>query len=294
MGKIIAGLEPILRNCFPKTERGERNAGILLVVLVLIITGGISLLLLSISFYFHLYAGLVVETVICYQMFATRSLKSESMKVFAALKSGDIKKSQAAVSMIVGRDTKHLGEIGITKATVETIAENTSDGVIAPMFYMILFGGVGGVIYKVINTMDSMIGYRNAAYQYFGTAAARLDDAVNWIPARLSAWLMITATLFSSFSTGDAIRIFFRDRYKHKSPNSAQTEAVMAGALGIELAGPASYFGEVIQKPVIGEKQRKIEIYDIKRANRLLYRTAFTGMILFSIIKAGLVIQIGV
>jgi adenosylcobinamide-phosphate synthase len=182
--------------------------------------------------------------------------------------------------MIVGRDTQNLKESGIIKAAVETVAENTSDGSIAPLFYMVIGGAGLGFFYKAVNTMDSMVGYKNERYLYFGKVAARMDDLLNYIPARMSAYLMILGTAFTNNSTKNAWKIYRRDRYNHASPNSAHTEAVVAGALEVQLAGDAYYFGKLYPKKTIGDDIRPAEVDDIKRANELLYITAALGMIL--------------
>lgn len=222
------------------------------------------------------FLGIAIEAILTCYILATKSLNDESMKVYKALKTGSIEDSRKAVSMIVGRDTNNLDAAGVAKAAVETVAENTSDGVIAPLIYTCIGGPVLGMLYKAINTMDSMVGYHNDRYENFGFFAAKADDVVNFIPARLSALLMILATVIAGndFSTKRAFRIFRRDRYNHKSPNSAQTESVCAGALGVRLAGDASYFGKVVKKPYIGNDYRQIEAEDIKRINRLMYTTA--------------------
>lgn len=221
----------------------------------------------------------------CYQLLAARSLRDESKKVYDALKTGDMEKSRHAVSMIVGRDTRSLTEEGVTKAAVETVAENTSDGIIAPLFYMMIGGAVGGFAYKAINTMDSMVGYKNEKYQYFGTAAALLDDVVNYIPARISGWLMILAAYLLNMNGKNAKKIYLRDRTQHASPNSAHTEAVMAGALEIQLAGDAWYFGELHKKPYIGDPIRKVEPEDILRSHRLMYATSVLAVLGFGILR---------
>ena len=198
------------------------------------------------------------------------------MKVYEALKKDDLEGARYAVSMIVGRDTQVLDATGVAKAAVETVAENTSDGVIAPLIYLAIGGPILGFMYKAINTMDSMVGYKNDKYMYFGRCAAKLDDVVNYIPARISALLMIAASFLpgKAYDGKGAWRIWRRDRRKHASPNSAQTEAVCAGSLGVQLAGDASYFGKIVKKPTIGDALRPVEYEDIKRANGLLYRTA--------------------
>ncbi len=290
IGSLISWLEKKLRKRFPKGETGERRAGLWLVILVLLATGAVSGAILWTAYSFSPYAGFLIESVMCGQMMAWRSLGEESMKVYQAFLSGDVEGARTAVSMIVGRDTKDLSEQGITKAAVETVAENTSDGIIAPLLYMTLFGGVGVFLYKAVNTMDSMVGYKNERYLWFGRAAARLDDACNFIPARLSAVLMIGAGYVCQFLYGNrrkgnpysgrnGLMVFKRDRFNHKSPNSAQTEAVCAGALQIQLAGSAYYFGKLYEKPTIGDPVRPVEYRDIPRANRLMTITYVLGLI---------------
>ena len=208
-----------------------------------------------------------------------------AMKVCRSLESGDLEAARHHVSMIVGRDTEKLDQEGIVKAAVETVAENTSDGVTAPLFYLALGGPCAGWVYKAVSTMDSMIGYRNERYLFFGRAAARMDDVLNYLPSRISAVLMILSSYLCGFDGKGAARIWRRDRRNHKSPNSAQTESVCAGALGLRLAGPASYFGKIVEKPYIGDDVRRPEPADIRRANRLLYGTAVLSLILFLTVR---------
>lgn len=274
IGKIITKTETALRSIFPKTKTGEHIAGGILAVIVVFISVGIPAVLLYGAYRLHSVAGMILEAVMCYAMLAAKSLKTESMKVASALEQEGLEAGRKAVSMIVGRDTKRLDETGVIKAAVETVAENTSDGVIAPLLFMGIFGGLGGFFYKAINTMDSMIGYKNEKYRYFGTAAAKLDDVVNFIPARISAFMMILSAFLCGMDGKGAFRIFKRDRYCHASPNSAQTESVMAGALGVQLAGDAWYFGVKHEKPTIGDAKRPVELADIERSNRLMYVTA--------------------
>ena len=285
IGKFITFLEDMLRKTFPKTKDGERKSGFVLVVLVC----GISVFtvwgLMKLAYYLNFWRGFLLEVIMCYQLFAVRSLKDESMKVYKELAKQDLEASRKAVSMIVGRDTENLTIEGVTKATVETIAENTSDGTLAPMFYMFIGGPVLGWFYKAVNTMDSMVGYKNEKYLNFGRYAAKFDDVMNFIPARLCGWLMILASMFLKMDWKNAKKIFVRDRFNHASPNSAQTEAVMAGALRIQLAGDAWYFGKRYEKPIIGDALRPVEIEDIPRANRLLYATAIVSLIIFSVIR---------
>lgn len=286
IGNGISLLEKGLRKIFPKTKAGERMGGAILVILIVTFSAGIPCLILLVAYRYKIWLGFVLESFMCYQVLATRSLRDESKKVYDALKEGNLEKSRYAVSMIVGRDTQNLTEEGVTKAAVETVAENTSDGIIAPLFYMMIGGAVLGFAYKAVNTMDSMVGYKNERYQYFGTAAARLDDVLNYIPARLSAWIMILASCLAGLNGKNAAKIYRRDRSKHASPNSAHTEAVMAGALEIQLAGDAWYFGKLHKKPFIGDPIRKIEIEDIPRSHKLMYTTAVLSVILFGIIRA--------
>lgn len=267
------------------SDRKRRRNGFFLVLIVLTCTFVVVAMIIVGAYLINPYAGIVAESIMTYQILATKSLKVESMKVYYALAKGDLEEARKAVSMIVGRDTVELSEEGVAKAAIETVAENTSDGVVAPMLYLAIGGPVLGFLYKAVNTMDSMVGYKNDSYIDFGKNAARLDDVANYIPARISAVVMIVATgLFGIFSkkynAKNAIHIFIRDRYKHASPNSAQTEAVCAGALGIRLAGDASYFGKIVRKPYIGDSKRQVEAYDIVRANRLLYGTALICKIL--------------
>ena len=251
--------------------------GMLLAFTVIFATFAISVIIIVAAYSINLYAGIIAEAVMTWQILATKCLRVESMRVYDALRTDGVDAGRRAVSMIVGRDTSVLDAAGVTRAAVETIAENTSDGVIASMLYTAIGGPVLGFVYKAVNTMDSMLGYKNDKYMYFGRFAARLDDVVNFIPARISAYLMIAAAFIGGrqFDGKNAYRIFKRDRFNHASPNSAQTESVCAGALRVQLAGDAVYFGKLVKKKYIGDGLREIEYEDIKRANRLMYITAF-------------------
>lgn len=290
IGALITRLESWLRRDEDSAD-AKRRRGILFVLLMLIISGGVTCAVLYIAYHIHRTAGLVLESILCYQMLSMKCLRVESMKVYRALQSGDIEQARQAVSMIVGRDTQKLDGDGITRAAVETVAENTSDGVIAPMFYLAIGGAVLGVLYKTINTMDSMVGYKNEKYADFGRCAAKLDDMANFIPSRIAAVLMIVAAALckprNKYSARNAVRIFRRDRYQHASPNSAQTESVCAGALGIRLAGDAWYFGRKVEKPYIGDDLRPIEPEDICRANRMLYGTSILMWVLCEAVLVG-------
>ena len=276
IGSLISALEKRLLKTDPPPDQKRRN-GRVLVGLVLFVTIGITSIILLGGYWLHPIIGTLLETIMTYQIMATKCLKVESMKVYRCLKEGTLEDARKAVSMIVGRDTDRLDETQVAKAAIETVAENTSDGVIAPLIYTAIGGPVLGFAYKAINTMDSMVGYKNDRYLDFGRAAAKTDDAVNYLPSRISAFLMVLACAFlgQQFSLKNAWRIHRRDSRNHASPNSAQTESVCAGALGIQLAGNASYFGKMVEKPTIGDALRPVEIEDIRRANRLMYGTAF-------------------
>ena len=281
IGALISGLEKVLRKLFPKSHGGELAGGVVLVLLTLAIPTGLTVLLLWGCWLGSPWLALTVESVISYQLLATKSLSVESRKVYDALKTGDMDKARYAVSMIVGRDTDRLDETGVTKAAVETVAENASDGVIAPLIFLAIGGAPLGMFYKAANTMDSMVGYKNDKYLYFGRAAARWDDILNFIPARISGVLMCLGAVAAGYDGKNAWRIFKRDRKKHKSPNAAHTEAVCAGALQLRLVGPSWYFGKLVEKPYIGDDQRPPEPLDILRAGRILYATAFFALLLF-------------
>lgn len=276
IGNLIVWLEKYLRSAGKKhaTERGERRAGVLFVCLVLLVTGSVAGAILWISRLGGIWIQTVVEAVMTYYLLAARSLRDESMAVCRKLEAGEIEEARYAVSMIVGRDTKPLSEAGITRAAVETVAENASDGVIAPLFYLAIGGPLLGWLYKAVNTMDSMVGYKNDRYLHFGRAAAKLDDLVNLIPSRLAALLLIVSAYLLRYDGKNAYRIWRRDRRNHKSPNSAQTESACAGALGLRLAGDAWYFGKLVPKPYIGDEIHPIEPQDIRRVNRLMYGAA--------------------
>ena len=277
VGNLISFFEKRLRR--GRSERADLAGGVLLVILVTGISTAIPFGILFLCYRLWFWLGFAVEVYMCYTVLATKSLKTESMKVAEALEQEGLEAGRYAVSMIVGRDTKELTETGVVKAAVETVAENTSDGILAPMFYMVIGGPVLGYFYKAVNTMDSMVGYKNENYLNFGRTAAKSDDVCNYLPSRISAYLMIAAAYLggSDFSGKGAYRIYKRDRRNHASPNSAQTESVCAGALGIRLAGDAVYFGKVVKKPHIGDDTRPVEYEDIRRANRLMYLTAWLG-----------------
>lgn len=283
MGNLISSLTKRFRLTEGgKTVTGaaQRRQGLLLVLIVTAVSTLIPLLLLKVVYLFGIWPGIIIETLFCYQLLAAGSLRSESMKVYKAAAAGDEEGARRAVSMIVGRDTSVLDMAGILRAAVETVAENTSDGVAAPLIFMAIFGAPGAFFYKAVNTMDSMVGYKNEKYLDFGRAAAKLDDILNFIPARLSGLLMVLCAGLLGYDGKNAWKIYRRDRRKHASPNSAQTEAACAGALRLRLAGDAWYFGELHKKPFIGDAKREIEPADIIRANRLMFAASLLTLIL--------------
>lgn len=285
IGKLISAVEKLVRRLFPKTVRGENIAGGVLWVIVVLVSTAVPALLLYAAYRLHPAAGLVLESIMCWQILATRSLRDESMKVYAALKKGVLEEYRRAVSMIVGRDTAELDDLAVTRAAVETVAENASDGVIAPMLFLALGGAPLGFFYKAANTMDSMLGYIEMPYKNIGLVPAKMDDVLNYIPARLSALLMLAAGALLGMDAKNGWRIWRRDRRNHASPNSAQTESVCAGLLGVRLAGNAYYHGELHKKPYIGDALREIEYEDIPHAGRLLYATAALSLVLFGAVR---------
>lgn len=285
-GKLISFFEKLL---YPKEKKSGASLfirGALLVFAVLSITASLTGAVLFLSYRFSKAACIIAGSLISWQCLAVKSLKDHSMRVYNALP--DIKGSRKAVSMIVGRDTESLDSAGVIRAAVESVAESTCDGIIAPLFYIALFGPLGGIVYKAANTMDSMIGYRNERYEYFGKTAARLDDIINLIPSRLAALLMIGgAFIIKDLSGRNALKTWLRDRNSLKSPNAGQTEAAASGALSLRLSGPASYGGVIFDKPYIGrEYEREPEATDIKRINSLMYLTAIVAVLISAILLA--------
>ena len=285
IGKLIDALEHGLRKMLPKTASGEKVAGALLWLVVVLVSSLFPALLLWFCHSVSPWLRLGVESIMCWQILATKSLRDESMKVYRALESGDIMKSRYAVSMVVGRDTAELDDAGVTRAAVETVAENTSDGIVAPLIFLAIGGAPFGFFYKAVNTMDSMLGYVEPPYKNIGLVPAKMDDIVNFIPARISALLMLMAGGLLRLNVKNGWKIFCRDRFNHASPNSAQTESVCAGLLGLRLAGDAWYHGVLHKKKYIGDALREIEHEDIPRAGRLMYVTALLALLLSSMIK---------
>ena len=288
IGKWISFLEKILRKFAGDQEGNEKKlliAGGILWILVILASAAVPMGILYLAEKISPCAAFVLECFWCYQLLAARSLGKESKKVYKKLMQDDLSGARLAVSMIVGRDTENLTVEGVTKAAVETVAENTNDGVIAPLIYMLIGGPILGFVYKAVNTMDSMLGYKNEKYLYFGRVAAKMDDVAGFIPARISALLMILASCLLGMDGKNALWIWKRDRRKHASPNAAQTEAVCAGALQVQLAGDAWYFGKKHEKDTIGDPIRDIEPRDILRSEKLMIGTEVLTFLLFGGIR---------
>lgn len=290
IGWLISGTEKVLRKISCKTPKSRFVCGMIQTVIVLLLSFFVPFIILFVSQKISVYLYIAVQSIMCWQIIAAKSLKKESMRVYYELANGSLEGAREKLSWIVGRDTQNLDRPHVIRAAVETVAENTSDGVTAPIFYLLIGGAPLGFLYKAVNTLDSMTGYKNEQYIDFGKFAARLDDIVNFIPSRITSLVMIAASFFAGLDAKNAARIFLRDRKKHQSPNSACTEAACAGALRVQLAGNSYYFGKLVKKPVIGDNLRAIELEDIKRANRLMYITT----LLFMLIGAGIRIMISV
>lgn len=293
MGNAIAWLEPRLRAAFPDTPSGARRAGVVLVAVLCAGSFGATWCLIAVAGLVHPLLGFAVETWLCYQALAACELRRQSMRVVRELTRGGLPAARRAVGMIVGRDTEALDERDVLKAAVETVAENTADGVVGPLVYLIVGGAPLGMLYKAVNTMDSMVGYKNERYLDFGRAAARVDDVLGFVPARLAALCMIAAAPAAGLSAKGAWRIWRRDRFNHASPNSAQTESAMAGALGVELAGSAVYFGKLVEKPTMGDATRPIEREDVRRANRLMVLASALSLVVLGGARIALVAAAG-
>lgn len=280
IGKLISLLERNLR----KLNINMKLAGALL---CLILMSSVALITYSICKLasVNIYLYIFVSAVIVCTCFSTKCLADEGKKIYDSFEENNIELSRKQLSYIVGRDTSALDEPDIIRATVETIAENTVDGTISPMFYAFIGGPILAILYKAVNTMDSMIGYKNERYIDFGMTAARLDDIFNYIPARISLIGFTMASFILRYDYKSCIKIAIRDRKNHTSPNCAYPEAAVAGALGIELGGTNIYFGQKVYKPTIGEKKRKIVKEDILKTSRLLYLSTFLTLILFIVIS---------
>lgn len=283
MGAYISSFDRYV-NKLVKSVSGKRAAGVML----LVTTVGLSYMsvwyVLKLSAGISLYLYHIVNILLMYTCIAARCLSGEGKKIYLSLGEGDIEKSRKLLSMIVGRDTESLDESGITRGVIETIAENTSDGVIAPLFYMFLGGAPLAMAYKAANTLDSMVGYKNDRYLYFGWASARFDDAANYIPARITGVLMVFASWLSRLDYKRSLYILIRDSRNHSSPNSGFPEAAVAGALGVQLGGTNCYFGRPVEKPTIGEAQRHLDRKDIELTIKIMYISSILALVLFSIL----------
>lgn len=284
IGLGISNTEKILRK-FSNTKDDEKKLGIFLPLIVVGITYLITWGMIQGAKVLHPYIGYGVEGFLIFQILATKSLDKESKKVFIPLKQGNILNARKYLSYIVGRDTRKLDKNQVTRAVVETIAENISDGIIAPLFYIVIGGPALGMAYKAINTLDSMVGYKNERYQYFGWASAKLDDVANYIPARLTAIFIVIAAYIKGFDWKNSIKIIKRDRKNHKSPNSGYPESAVAGALRIQIGGTNTYFGQLVYKPTIGDPIRALEIEDIIRTIHIMYITSGVGVMILGGIK---------
>lgn len=282
IGKLISFVERQIRK-ITSSDKGLKIAGFFLWFITVAVTFGITYLVVNL-FKFNKIAYFIVNSILIYTTLATKCLKDESTKIYKVLKTGDLEKSRVQLSYIVGRDTTNLSEKEIVRATVETVAENTVDGIIAPLFYGFIGGAPLAMAYKAINTLDSTVGYKNDKYYYLGFASAKIDDIANFIPARIGVVLLSIGSLFAGFKFKNALKIGIRDRKNHKSPNCAFSEGAVAGALGIQLGGTNIYFGKEVYKPTIGDKNREIEIEDIVRTNKIMYVSSIISIIIFTAI----------
>lgn len=280
IGKLISFVEKQIRK-ITSSDKGLKIAGFFLWFVVVGVTLGSTSIVLRL-FEFNKIVYFVVNAILIYTTLATKCLKDESTKIYKVLKTGDLEKSRIQLSYIVGRDTTNLSEKEIVRATVETVAENTVDGIIAPLFYGFIGGAPLAMAYKAINTLDSTVGYKNDKYYYLGYASAKIDDVANYIPARLGVILLSLGSLLAGFNFKNALKIGIRDRKNHKSPNCALSEGAIAGALGIQLGGTNVYFGKEVYKPTIGDKSREIEIEDIVRTNEIMYSSSIISIIIFT------------
>lgn len=280
IGKLISKTEKFIRK-HAKSEKSLKYWGILMWLVPVVTTALVTALIVKIAS-FNKCVEIFVSAFIIYTTLSTKCLKDEATKIYNVLETGDIKKSRVQLSYIVGRDTTNLSQSEIIRATVETVAENTVDGTISPMFYGFLFGPVGAMTYKAINTLDSMVGYKNDKYLNLGCVSAKLDDVANFIPARLTAIFMPLGAFLCGMNGANSFKIAIRDRKNHKSPNCAFAEGAAAGAIGVQLGGTNIYFGKEVYKPTIGDKKRELENYDIVRMNKLMYATTANALLILS------------
>lgn len=282
--RIIGALGSSFENITRKTFKNLKVSGLVTWIGVVLVTFLVNFLIVKLAFNISAVFGVIVEGVLLYFCISSKGLKVEGLKVIKILESGDIEGARNQLSYIVGRDTSSLDEEGITRAVIETVAENTSDGIISPL----LFGALGGaplaMAYKAVNTCDSMFGYKNDKYRDFGFVSAKMDDLFNYIPARLTGYFVVIASFILGLDYKNSYRIYKRDRYNHTSPNSAHPEAAVSGALGVRLGGANYYFGKLVEKPTIGDKNKEIEISDLYKTNDILLLVTLLGFILGIII----------
>ncbi len=294
IGKLIKYGEISLRKIFRSGKISETIAGTILTLFVIFVSFIIPYIILSIFYSINMMLGIILEVFLCFQILSLGSLKDAAMKVYTELSTGTLDGAKKNLSHIVGRDTENMEEHGIIKATVESVAENTSDGIVAPIFYMLIGGASFGMLYKAVNTLDSMIGYNNKKYQYFGKVAARLDDILNIIPARITGFLYVLAALLSGCNYKKSYAILLRDRWNHLSPNSGYPESAMSGALGIQLGGPSSYFGEIVDKKYIGDNDKEPNMEDIPKACMLMTIVSVLALILMVLAKFAVIAIINI
>lgn len=286
IGKLIKITENNIRKVV-KSDKGLKIGGFFLWIITVGITYLITYGIVRLSS-FNDIVYILVNSFIIYTTLATKCLKDEAVKIYKVLKTGDLEKSRVQLSYIVGRDTTNLSKQEIIRATVETVAENTVDGIIAPMFYAFIGGAPLAMAYKAINTLDSTVGYKNDKYMNLGFASAKIDDIANYIPARISIVLMAIGSIVLGYDYKNCFKIAIRDRRNHKSPNCAYPEGAVAGALGVQLGGTNIYFGKAVYKPTIGDKNREIEKDDIVKTNRIMYATSLTSMVVFTLVFVAL------
>lgn len=279
--RLIGNLCKKLEKIFRETLKDSlKVAGLLTWIFSVVIVYLVSFFIVKISFSINYIVGIVISGIMIYFAISTKALKVEGLKVIKFLLKNDIDGARNQLSYIVGRDTKSLDKEGILRAVVETIAENMSDGVVAPIFYAGLFGAPFAFVYKAVNTMDSMFGYKNDKYKDFGFFPAKLDDVFNYIPARLTGYLIVLAAFILKLDYKNSYKIYRRDRNNHSSPNSAHPEAAVAGALGLKLGGANYYFGKLVEKPTIGDEIKKIDIDDVNKTNNILYLVSFLSYLI--------------
>ena len=287
IGKMInIGEKSLLGKKYKSDRKYKFFAGMILNITVISLTYGINYLIHRTSENSIIFT--VAEIYLMYTIFSINSLAREGNRVYNILKEGNIERARKDLSYLVSRDTETMDEKMIIRSTMETISENTVDGIVAPMLYMFLGGLPLSMTYKAINTFDSMVGYKNEKYMDFGKFSAKLDDVANFIPARITGILIVIASMILGYDYKNSLKIFIRDRKNHSSPNSGHAEAGVAGALGVQFGGKVSYFGKEVDKPVIGDKIKDFELEDIKKNIKIMYVASFLSLVVFSVISVGI------